>query len=297
MKLEEKRVFYHHRLDYLLVFIILVLTRYTTDAAEGSQALLKSTISAGRDAQGSTETKMKDLLVVFSDIDGTLVHYPKDIDSLPQQLGNHIIQLPPSATGMKGVISSLTLRKCQEIRRHGVKLVLVSGMRTSTFVKRLPYLPKADAYCCEAGGRIFFPAAPAKGLSVSPERYDGAEDPELEPYGLVEDMEWRQIMEADTAAAKDGYHQTENGHELIPLSDRRGLLWSFARDLESKGFTLDTKGYATCFRVNRKHQKREMLDQFNDLVEGKVAYPPELSTSINLGCVDFYPRESGKKNW
>ena len=141
-----------------------------------------------------------DLEVVFSDIDGTLVHYPKDTDSLSQPADIRILQLPPSATGMKGVISSLTLLKCQEIRDQGVKLVLVSGMRTSTLVKRLPYLPKADAYCCEAGGQIFYSSLSTKDSSVSPETFDGAEESHLEPYGVVEDMEWRQVMEADIAA-------------------------------------------------------------------------------------------------
>ena len=30
-------------------------------------------------------------------------------------------------------------------------------MRTSTLNKRIPYLPHADADCCETGGRFFYP--------------------------------------------------------------------------------------------------------------------------------------------
>ena len=84
---------------------------------------------------------------VFSDVDGTLVHYPKE--KLHQEDDDHdndVIHLPPSSTGMRGVISSKTLKLCQSLRHEcNVKLVLVSGMRTSTLLKRLPYLPKADA--------------------------------------------------------------------------------------------------------------------------------------------------------
>ncbi len=35
--------------------------------------------------------------------------------------------------------------------------VLVTGARTATLLQRLPFLPAADAYVCENGGRIFYP--------------------------------------------------------------------------------------------------------------------------------------------
>jgi len=35
--------------------------------------------------------------------------------------------------------------------------VLVTGARTATLLQRLPFLPAADAYVCEDGGRIFYP--------------------------------------------------------------------------------------------------------------------------------------------
>lgn len=84
--------------------------------------------------------------IVFSDIDGTLVHYPAENINLEMEEGNRILQLPPSATGMSGIISSRTFVYCRELRREQ-KLVLISGMRTATLLKRLPYLPRADAYC------------------------------------------------------------------------------------------------------------------------------------------------------
>jgi hypothetical protein len=256
----------------------------------------------------------EDLAIVFSDIDGTLVHYPTTDD---QEKGvqeessndNRILELPPSSTGMKGIISCKTLRQCRDIRRQGVKLVLVSGMRSSTLLKRLPYLPRADAYCCEAGGRIFYPSIhpvqqneDTAGLTVTPESYDGAQAQDLEAFGLVEDMDWRREMERIDAAGKDGFISNElgddNNQAPMSIAGREGPLWEFARRLLADGYVLDTKGYASCFRVNRNQQSQgRSTEVFDALIDGNIACPSELSTSTNLGCVDFYPVASGKKNW
>ena len=81
-------------------------------------------------------------MAVFSDIDGTLVHYPKNL--MQQSSGdgdthhvkdadnnneNDLLYLPPSKTGQRGVISFKTLRLCQQIRNEGVPFVLVTGAR------------------------------------------------------------------------------------------------------------------------------------------------------------------------
>lgn len=68
-----------------------------------------------------------------------------------------VIPLPASATGRMGRISLETLRLAAQVRSKGAKLVLVSGTRYSTFATRLPYLPRADAYVIENGGRMFYP--------------------------------------------------------------------------------------------------------------------------------------------
>lgn len=157
-------------------------------------------------------------------------------------------------------------------------------------MSRLPYLPLADVYCSEAGGRIFFASGDPTGESirVDPNPYDGATEEDLKPFFLVEDIEWRTKMERADAAGMDGFLGAE-------VSERSGKLWSHARKLEEEGFVLDTKGYSTCFRVNCK-QQTDGVD-FDALLEGKISYPRELATSTNLGCVDFYPVDSGKKNW
>ncbi len=71
--------------------------------------------------------------------------------------GIDLLYLPPSKTGQRGVISSKTLQLCQKLRHRGMPFVLVSGMRSTTLFQRLPYLPRADAYVSESGGRIFYP--------------------------------------------------------------------------------------------------------------------------------------------
>ena len=249
---------------------------------------------------------------VFSDVDGTLVHYPTNENNL---VGGEegIIHLPASSTGMRGVISSKTLKLCQDLRRkQNTKLTLVSGMRTSTLLKRLPYLPKADAYASEAGGRIFYPVNDLNrynGTVIKPIHFDGATEEEISPFGLVEDLHWRQEMSRESAAGNDGYvgdvfdifvnslNEVESSSSQIKdVSNRKGSLWGLANELQKEGFVLDTKGYSCCFRVNFKQQSGISEEKFHELSLRDVTQYG-LATSVNLGCIDFYPKMSGKKNW
>lgn len=259
------------------------------------------------------DNKENSLLIVFSDLDGTLIHYPEpllDQERGPSEADSTILQLPPSSTGMVGVISTQTLIKCQSIRRLGVKLVLVSGMRSSTLLKRLPYLPRADAYCCEAGGRIYYPTILPSSLNASqaeedgtyhrivPIPYDGADPSDLQPFFLQEDSQWRSLMERSDAAGLDGFAGSGDRVAPVPLEQRKGALWAFARLLKERGLVLDTQGYATCFRVNKNQQiSEESRLLFDKLLSGEIEHPTELATSVNLGCIDFYPAISGKKQW
>lgn len=285
--------------------------------------------------------------IVFSDIDGTLVHYPEeqdvaataadDDDSPPSSSSSAIVRLPASATGTVGIISARTLRLAGEVRRRRgggggggstTRLILVTGARTPTLLNRLPYLPRADAYCSEGGGRIFVSesgAAPPAGAGgyyqVTPVPYEGATEEDLEPYFLREDMEWRRRMEEEGAAGKGAFL----GNELsdycgdsdvqrqpqkkqkqqpnsLPQGKGDGVLWTFAREklIEEMGLVLDAKGYSACFRINREQQTTpEGVRAFDDLLGGKLmaTVPPSVATSTNIGCIDFYPSSSGKKNW
>ena len=251
----------------------------------------------------TSDRYVRDLAIVFSDLDGTLIHYPDNTSELfSDDEIERLVQLPESSTGMAGIISAETLRLCQEVRRNDVKLVLVSGMRTSTLLKRLPYLPRADVYCSEAGGRIFFAVkdyGQSDTLRVDPKPFYGALPRDLEPFFIAEDLEWRKKMERSDAAGVEGFLEMElnltKSETPVPISERDAALWQHARLLEDKGFVVDAKGYSTCFRVNRKNQSNAVA--FDALLEGKIPCPEGLKTSTNLGCVDFYPKGSGKKNW
>ncbi len=296
--------------------------------------------------------------VVFSDVDGTLVHYPEHLqrpteeEHVSEDINNNedtMLYLPPSKTGTRGIISARTLVLCQLLRygrplseystgriqvntaateftatsstgafqreriaNGGVPFVVISGMRTTTLFQRLPYLPRADAYVSESGGRIFYPCpietdgkgeqnetmeGLVKGLVVRPVSYRGCSDEDLVPFSLREDMEWRKRISESSAAGEDGFNES-NGEEEFPIHARNGKLWEFANTLIDRGFHLDSRGYAASFRVNRKHQHKNGLnfDVFLDKCSRMEGIPDGLNCSTNLGCVDIYPAISGKKN-
>lgn len=132
----------------ILSLLVYIFTLVVAGIASFVEASSSPVLTPHREATMATEDPSpsdKEIHIVFSDIDGTLVHYPAE-NNLEMEEGNRILQLPPSATGMRGITSSRTFVYCRELRREQ-KLVLISGMRTATLLKRLPYLPRADAYC------------------------------------------------------------------------------------------------------------------------------------------------------
>ena len=282
---------------FVEVLFLCVIQSSLSESPSASQPATAMRIGGERNVKSTI--KMTDIQIIFSDVDGTLVHYPQHVNEYVGTEGNKIIKLPPSSTGQQGIISYETLRRCQELRQRGKKLVLISGMRSTTLWGRIPYLPRADAYCCEAGGRVFYPVKPRKGKGpiFKLEAFDGAFKAELEPFGLEEDTEWRSRMEKTAGSCGFVGNELENEGEasMIPVDQRNGQLWAFCVELERKGFIVDTIGYATCFRVNRKQQKGVGEGVFDAL--SSIKPPKGLSTSVNLGCVDFYPTDSGKKNW
>jgi hypothetical protein len=225
-------------------------------------------------------------------------------------------------------------------------------MRTRTLIKRLPFLPLADAYCCEAGGRIFYPTPYSNNNnndnSTNDERNDiiqpiifnsttNNEDYEnnsflqeerKEPFVLVEDMEWRTRMELGARAGVDRNDTDVSLSKPILVESRLQRLWGYAETLKDSGIVLDTDGYTTCFRINRKQQSNPLLfdnlliqlqrqqqqqqnqqqthniqdtDESTTDTTTNITLPPfpfeYLATSTNLGCIDVYPVTSGKKNW
>ena len=300
------------------------------------------------DNPSSSSSSVDPITVVFSDVDGTLVHYPtKPVETTLAHDNNGWLALPASRTGLRGYLSARTLQLCQTLRNDGkVKLVIVSGMRTSTLMQRLPYLPRAHAYCSESGGRIFY---------VPNEETETDELRLQPPFVLVEDVEWKRCMQAVVGTTRyrgnqvhDYYHTPQGGSSTgdspssrtpsnVPnetqdtgdnnnnnnnnKDDTTMVLWKYAQTLETQhGLVLDTKGYSTCFRINRKQQPTVQAQQaFDALLDAmvppadndnerttpvqslsrlEVPLPPSsLSYSTNLGCIDVYPNRSGKRNW
>ena len=222
--------------------------------------------------------------ILFSDIDGTCVHYTDGEDWVISQSDNpdegtlvlakwsndgtdnaqwsSSLLLPPSTSGSRGIISRRTLELYASIRALGIKVVLISGCRYTTFLQRLAFLPAADAYVCESGGRIFYPDT--TGNTAAP---------------LEEDTEWRNKH----IAAGPSYFEHQ------PIDARMdAALWQQYKLLNEAGLCLDAANYTTAFRV--KIKREEWQENFaGDLLPG-------LSFAENLGAVDVYPSTSGKYN-
>ncbi|CAE7245764.1 unnamed protein product [Symbiodinium sp. CCMP2456] len=173
--------------------------------------------------------------------------------------------LPPSSTGTLAFISERTLQLVAQIRQSGHLFVLISGARSSTVLERLPFLPAADAYVTENGGRIFVPAPSHSALTAAP---------------IVEDLQWRGIHVAAPVVL-----------ESVPPSKRPGTLWDLFRKLEREGWTCDANKYSTDFRVSVKKSQGKTEADLRLVID---ALPTSLACSFNLGSADFYPATSGK---
>jgi hydroxymethylpyrimidine pyrophosphatase-like HAD family hydrolase len=230
---------------------------------------------------------MTSFKLLFSDLDGTCVHY-QDGDSFrfepDDSLGDgrvvraqfnsdkrwtSAMLLPASTSGAQGIISLRTLELYASIRAMGRKLILISGCRYSTLIQRLPYLPAADAYVCESGGRIFYPDT---SLPTA--------------VGLKEDMEWRKRHYTVTGASSHS-----NPIDTVTcFGEIKKLppLWHQYSILDSEGLELDRHNYSTSFRVRIPRQEWQEKYASNLL--------PGLDFAENLGAVDVYSNTSGKKN-
>lgn len=252
---------------------------------------------------------------------GTLVHYYEGGAEPPGP--PNVLPLPASATGRMGRISLETLQLAARVRSSGSRLVLVSGTRYSTFVNRLPFLPRADAYVIENGGRVFYPkeavsqggeAKQADGNTESDSAGSSAVgDPALTGHpaaALTEDLKWREQMESVTGPA---------AQDVKDPTDREGPLWDLYRRAVAEGFEVDTNTYYTMLRIkvktgNSKKRSRDAAEGGDGGEEeqggeeeeekgGEAAMkrlldslPPGLLVVTNFGMVDICPERSGKHN-
>eukprot|EP00798_Chlamydomonas_sp_ICE-L_P012596 gene12596-15822_t len=197
--------------------------------------------------------------ILFSDIDGTIVHAPSSQDR------DAVLITPPCVSGRHGEISSTTFHKVAKLRSQGVHFCVITGARLSTLLMRLAFLPAADAFVCENGGRIFYP---------------GSELPTA--CQVTEDLAWRDGHESAGPANQD----------CVPPEEREGTLWTWYKKLLDEGWKLDANGYTTSFRVHGIKNGKTM----EDLHRITEKAPPDLACSWNLGAADFYPATSGKLN-
>ena len=182
--------------------------------------------------------------VIFSDIDGTLVHYAAKLRHQGYELreqppgsgsgtsggadravfvhaatGAEIPALAvPSATLGGGYISERTLALARELRTtHGVRLCLLTGARTSTFLKRCESgtLPDFDFGVCEGGGKIYVP------------RRAGAAGGDAGAACLDIDAAWIDSHRAAIGPWRD--------NQSLPCGQREGVLWDLYRLLERAG--------------------------------------------------------------
>ncbi|KAL6759566.1 hypothetical protein V8C86DRAFT_1807886 [Haematococcus lacustris] len=202
--------------------------------------------------------------IVFSDIDGTIMHSLEDLEegAASRLTDGSYLLTPPSASGRQGVISTRTLRQVASLRRQGVLCVIITGARLSTLLMRLPFLPAADAFVCENGGRVFYPGSPHP--SACP---------------LSEDLGWRAQQVAAGPPQQDA----------CAPGARQGALWEWFRSLEAQAWSLDASGYTTSFRVHARGGKS--VEALQELIRSA---PDCLACSWNLGAADFYPATSGK---
>lgn len=219
--------------------------------------------------------------VVFSDVDGTLVHYPKhfseyaDIVSTNEDEGTAVIRYKEtedereclamvSKTGGTSYISKRTLDLVAQLRRLDVTFVIITGARASTYEKRRPRLPVADFEFYENGGRKL------RNGKLDPEWSDAFVD----IVGHIPDREAISPI-------------------MPPYSERKGILWRLYEKLLSDGWNIDANDYTTNIRVDVARSEGKTPEDFASLIESHVK-PNNLSSSFNLGKADIYPAASGK---
>ena len=221
------------------------------------------------------------LRAIFSDLDGTIVHFPKwfeahgtKVVSRDLERKRAVVESPsgetrecrllPSSTMGDGFVSERTIELVRELRDEGILFVIVTAARKSTLFERQPMLPACDAACCETGSRVY--------LGTD----DGLD-------GL--DLEWAARFE----------HITGPLEREVEVAERPEPLWAFFRTLQSSvpGLKCDSRSYYGCFRVDTKDDPTVEAA----LREAIAAHLPDgVDWAMNLGKFDFYPAVSGKGN-
>jgi len=218
--------------------------------------------------------------VLFSDLDGTLVHYPKEFEEYAEVLdenetsariryresGEERVCVPlTSMTGGKSYISQKTIDLVAELRGLGVLFVIITGARSSTYEKRRDFLPKADYEFFENGSRMI-------------------------ADGKVESA-WTEGFAKEVG----DYDLSEIVPTTLPeAAERKGSLWTLFRELAAQGWKLDGRDYFANFRVDVAKSEGKTHEDFVAVAQKLPGLG--LKSSFNLGKADIYPAGSGKAN-
>ena len=227
-------------------------------------------------ANATTLTGGKQVKAVFSDLDGTLVHFPawfeehgSTIVRRDPEAKRAVLQSPsgeqqdcrllPSSTMGDGYVSERTIELVAALRDEGVLFFVVTAARKSTLIERMPLLPVSDAYVGETGSRIY-----------------------KEPGVL--DAEWANGL-AEVCGPLD---------REMPPEERPEVLWQWFRRLQQvPGLKVDGRSYYGCFRVDTKGDAQVEASLLAVL---EAELPEQVAWAMNLGKYDFFPRASGKGN-
>jgi len=227
------------------------------------------------------------LRAIFSDLDGTIVHFPKwfeehgtKVISSEPALQCAVAESPsgekrecrllPSSTMGDGLVSERTVELVEQLRAEGVLFVVVTAARKSTLLERLPLLPPCDAAVCETGSRIYLQevgGALPGGLSAAP---DAEFSSRIEPVcGPLE--------------------------RELDVDERPEPLWQFYRTLRAEvaGLKCDARSYYGCFRVDTR-DSAAVDEALRACIEQHK--PESVDWAMNLGKYDFFPAASGKGN-
>lgn len=221
------------------------------------------------------------LRAVFSDLDGTLVHYQKSFELhgcriVRSDSTSAVVASPAgeerrcrvvrSSTLGIGLVSERTCDLVDALRAEGVLFVVVTAARKSSLLERWPLLPACDVRVCESGSRIYIEDTLEREFASRFEHITGPLERELDPEARPE------------------------------------LLWAWYRYLGQRLPTelkRDARSYYGMFRVDtRGHLERHVPSQHEAALAALITseMPPELSSASNLGMVDFFPSASGKGN-
>eukprot|EP00002_Diphylleia_rotans_P033642 TRINITY_DN7172_c0_g1_i1.p1 TRINITY_DN7172_c0_g1~~TRINITY_DN7172_c0_g1_i1.p1 ORF type:complete len:366 (+),score=57.11 TRINITY_DN7172_c0_g1_i1:81-1178(+) len=238
--------------------------------------------------------------IIFSDIDGTLAHFPAYMPSTSQISQKSPFtatytedeisiecNILPSTTSGPAYMPSAAIDIVRSLRASGIIFVLVTGARRRTLLERLRHLPDCDVAAAESGGRIYrFPAGVRSSLLTAAEHerfLDRAWAQRLAPF--CGELCEAQLPPGELSQAKQ-----------TPLAE-------LAQSLRMGGWSVDTSDYTTQIRIRLETAKDPLsavqccdpiVRLHADLAVLAQKTTPWWCVTQNLDKADIYPSCSGK---